>query len=391
MTQMPSLGHPVYRDMPTTIFEQMSARARETGAINLGQGFPEGPGPRDVLQAAADALLTRSSQYPPMPGLAELRGAVAAHYARHQGLDLSPQEVIVTSGATEAIAASLLALVRPDDEVLMLAPLYDAYLPLVERAGGVAKVVKLTPPDWRVTRDALEAAITPRTRILLMNNPVNPTGIVLRDAELALLAELCVAHDLIALCDEVWEQTVYDGIPHRPLIGFPGMRDRTVKIGSAGKIFSVTGWKVGWMCAAPPIATLLGRAHQFLTFTTPPGLQWAVAEGLDYPDTWFDAQRDAYQASRDRLAAGLQAAGYVVCPSGATWFLSIDLPASGIALDDVTFCNRIIDEAGVAAIPISAFYPEEPVTHLVRLCFSKTDETLDQAIGRLAAFRATLG
>lgn len=391
MTHTPSLGHPVYRDMPTTIFEHMSARARETGAINLGQGFPEGPGPRDLLQAAADALLTRSSQYPPMPGLAELRAAVAAHYARHQGLDLSPQEVIVTSGATEAIAASLLALVKPGDEVLMLAPLYDAYLPLVERVGGVAKVVKLTPPHWRVTREALEAAITPRTRILLMNNPVNPTGIVLRDAELALLAELCVAHDLIAICDEVWEQTVYDGIPHRPLIGFPGMRDRTVKIGSAGKIFSVTGWKVGWMCAAPAIATLLARAHQFLTFTTPPGLQWAVAEGLGYPDTWFDAQRDAYQASRDRLAAGLQAAGYVVQPSGATWFLSIDLPASGIALDDATFCNRIIDEAGVAAIPISAFYPQEPVTHLVRLCFSKTDETLDQAIGRLAAFRETLG
>ncbi|KMS53842.1 aminotransferase [Sphingobium cupriresistens] len=390
MTSAP-LGHPVYRDMPTTIFEHMSARARETGAINLGQGFPEGPGPRAVLQAAAEALLTKSSQYPPMAGLPELRSAIADHYARHQQCDLSPQEVIVTSGATEAIAASLLALVKPGDEVLMLAPLYDAYLPLVERVGGVAKVVTLTPPDWRVTREALSAAITPRTRILLMNNPVNPTGIVLRAAELALLADLCVAHDLIAICDEVWEQTVYDGIPHRPLIAFPGMRDRTVKIGSAGKIFSVTGWKVGWMCAAPPIATLLARAHQFLTFTTPPGLQWAVAEGLAYPDAWFSEQRAAYQASRDRLAAGLAAAGYVVQPSAATWFLSIDLPASGIALDDVAFCNRIIDEAGVAAIPISAFYPADPVTHLVRLCFSKTNQTLDQAIARLSAFRATLG
>ncbi len=390
MTRAP-LGHPVYRDMPTTIFEHMSARARETGAINLGQGFPEGPGPRAVLHAAADALLTRSSQYPPMAGLPELRTAVADHYASHQQLDLSPQDVIVTSGATEAIAASLLALVKPGDEILMLAPLYDAYLPLVERAGGVAKVVTLTPPDWRVTREALAAAITPRTRILLMNNPVNPTGIVLRDAELALLADLCVAHDLIAICDEVWEQTVFDGVPHRPLMAFPGMRDRTVKIGSAGKIFSVTGWKVGWMCATPPIATLLARAHQFLTFTTPPNLQWAVAEGLAYPDAWFADQRAAYQASRDRLSAGLAAAGYVVQPCAATWFLSIDLPASGIALDDVTFCNRIIDEAGVAAIPISAFYPADPVTHLVRLCFSKTDRTLDQAIERLAAFRATLG
>ncbi|WP_298394177.1 aminotransferase [Sphingobium sp.] len=391
MTDTYSPGHPVYRDMPTTIFEHMSARARETGAINLGQGFPEGPGPQEVLQAAADALLTKSSQYPPMPGLMELRSAIAGHYARHQQIDLNPQEVIVTSGATEAIAASLLALVKPGDEVLMLAPLYDAYLPLVERVGGVAKVVRLTPPDWRVTRDALQAAIGPRTRILLMNNPVNPAGIVLRDEELALLAELCVAHDLTAICDEVWEQTVYDGVAHRPLIGFPGMRDRTVKIGSAGKVFSVTGWKVGWMCAAPPIATLLARAHQFLTFTTPPNLQWAVAQGLSWPDDWLNDQRAAYQASRDRLAAGLEKAGYVVRPSGATWFLSIDLTASGIALDDVTFCNRIIDEAGVAAIPISAFYPSDPVTHLVRLCFAKTDATLDQAIDRLAAFRAALG
>lgn len=391
MTSPSPLGHPVYRDMPTTIFEHMSARARETGAINLGQGFPEGAGPPDILQAAADALLSKSSQYPPMPGLIALRSAIAAHYARHQHLDLTPQEVIVTSGATEAIAASLLALVQPGDEVLMLAPLYDAYLPLVERAGGVAKVVKLTPPDWRVTHDALTAAIGPRTRLLLMNNPVNPTGIVLRPEELALLADLCVAHDLIAICDEVWEQTVYDGAAHQPLIGFPGMRDRTVKIGSAGKVFSVTGWKVGWMCAAPPIATLLARAHQFLTFTTPPNLQWAVAEGLGWPDDWLDNQRAAHQASRDRLAKGLEQAGYVVLPSGATWFLSIDLPASGIAMDDVTFCNRIIEEAGVAAIPISAFYPADPVTHLVRLCFAKTDATLDQAIERLAAFRAALG
>jgi aspartate/methionine/tyrosine aminotransferase len=391
MTASTPLGHPVYRDMPTTIFEHMSARARETGAINLGQGFPEGPGPQEVLQAAADALLTQSSQYPPMPGLLELRTAIATHYARSQQINLTQQEIIVTSGATEAIAASLLALVQPGDEVLMLAPLYDAYLPLVERVGGVAKLVKLTPPDWRVSREALEAAITPKTRILLMNNPVNPTGIVLREEELALLADMCVAHDLIAICDEVWEESVYDGLPHRPLIGLPGMRDRTVKIGSAGKIFSVTGWKVGWMCAAPPIATLLARAHQFLTFTTPPNLQWAVAEGLGWPEDWLNDQRAAYQASRDRLAAGLEKAGYVVQPSGATWFLSIDLPASGIALDDVTFCNRIIEEAGVAAIPISAFYPQDPVTHLVRLCFSKTDETLDQAIERLAAFRARLG
>ncbi|AEG49568.1 Kynurenine--oxoglutarate transaminase [Sphingobium chlorophenolicum L-1] len=385
------LGHPVYRDMSTTIFEKMSARARETGAINLGQGFPDSQGPEEILRAAAGALLSRSNQYPPMAGLAELREAVATHYARHQGLDLSAQEVIVTSGATEAIADSLLALVRPGDEVLVLAPLYDAYLPLVERAGGVARVLRLTPPEWRIGRGALEAAVSANTRFLLMNNPVNPTGIALRDEELALLAECCVEHDLIAICDEVWEHVTFDGVGHRPLMGFPGMRERTVKIGSAGKIFSVTGWKVGWMCAAPAIATLLARAHQFVTFTTPPALQWAVAEGLGKPESWFAAMRDGYRASRDRLAAGLREAGYVVNTSAATWFVTVDLSASGIDMEDVTFCERIVDEAGVAAIPISAFYPADPVTHLVRLCFSKADEVLDEAVARLATFRASLG
>ncbi|BBD99071.1 pyridoxal phosphate-dependent aminotransferase [Sphingobium amiense] len=383
-------GHPVFRDMPTTIFEHMSARARTSGAINLGQGFPESAGPREVLAAAAQAMLERSSQYPPMPGLPELRAAVADHYARHQALNLASEEVIVTSGATEALAASLLALVRPGDEVLMFAPLYDAYLPLVERAGGVAKVLRLAPPRWSLDRAALEAAIGPRTRFILLNNPLNPAGAVLREEELALLADLCVAHDLIAICDEVWEHMVFDGAAHRPLMAFPGMRDRTVKIGSAGKIFSVTGWKVGWMCAAPPLAVLLARAHQFLTFTTPPALQWACAQALAWSADWFDNQRAAYRASRDRLAAGLGAAGYAVLPGAGTWFLSIDLPASGIAMDDRTFCDRIVEEAGVAAIPVSAFYPAHPVTHLVRLCFCKSDAMLDEAVARLAASRISL-
>lgn len=387
---MNDTGHPVYRDMPTTIFEAMSALARETGAINLGQGFPDAPGDPAILKAAADALLTKSNQYPPMAGLPELRAAVATHYAVHQGLDLDPQEVIVTSGATEAIAAALLALVRPGDEVLLLAPLYDAYLPLVERAGGIAKMVALSPPDWTITRAALEAAVGPRTRFLLLNNPVNPTGAVLDEKTLALLAQFCVAHHLIAICDEVWEQVVFDGRVHRPLMAQPGMRDRAVKIGSAGKIFALTGWKVGWMCAAPALATLLGRAHQFLTFTTPPNLQWAVAQGLGLPMDWFDAQRRAMQASRDRLIAGLRAGGYVPLPSGATWFVCVDLAASGIALDDVTFCERAPAEAGVVAIPLSAFYPDGSVRHLVRLCFCKGDDVIDEAVERLAAFRAAI-
>lgn len=373
--------------MPTTIFERMSALARETGAINLGQGFPDAPGDAEILQAAAHALLTKSNQYPPSSGLPELRAAVADFYTAHQGLHLTPAGVIVTSGATEAIAASLLALVRPGDEVLLLAPLYDAYLPLVERAGGVARVVRMMPPDWRISRAMLEAQIGPRTRFVLLNNPVNPTGAVMRDEALALLAEVCVAHDLIAICDEVWEQVVLDGAVHRPLMAQPGMCERTVKIGSAGKIFALTGWKVGWMCAAPPLAALLGRAHQFLTFTTPPNLQWAVAEGLARPAAWFDAQKTAAQASRDRLVAGLRAGGYAVLDGAATWFVCVDLAASGIAMDDVTFCDRIPQEAGVVAIPISAFYPDAAVTHLVRLCWCKGDAVIDEAVARLAAFR----
>ncbi|CAN5381301.1 aminotransferase [soil metagenome] len=382
--------NPVYAAMGTTIFEQMSALARQTNAINLGQGFPEAQGPADLLEAAGRALLERSNQYPPMAGLPELRQAIADHYARHQALDLSAGEVIVTSGATEALAASLLALIAPGDEVLLFQPLYDAYLPLVERAGGVARLARLEPPHWRITTAMLAEAITPRTRLLVLNSPLNPTGTMTSAEELAMLADACVKNDLIAICDDVWEHVVFDGQRHMPLIAQPGMRERTVKIGSAGKIFSLTGWKVGWMCAAPPIALLLGRAHQFLTFTTPPNLQWAVAEGLAKDDAWFGAMRNDYQRSRDRLAKGLHDAGYAVLPNTATWFLSVDLAASGITMDDVEFCERLIREAGVAAIPMSAFYAESPLRHIVRLCFAKSDATLDAGLERLAGFRRTL-
>jgi aspartate/methionine/tyrosine aminotransferase len=382
--------NPVYARMGTTIFEAMSARARSTGAINLGQGFPEAQGPADILNAAARALVEKSNQYPPMIGLPELRQAVADHYAASQGLDLSADEVIVTSGATEALAAALLALVGPGDEVILFQPLYDAYLPLVERAGGVAKLVRLSPPDWRITADMLEAAWSPRTKLLLLNSPLNPSASIAGPEELSAIARFCVERDVTAICDEVWEELVFDGQAHRPLIAEPGMRERTVKIGSAGKMFALTGWKVGWMCAAPELARGLSKAHQFLTFTTPPALQWAAAYGLGKEHSWFDRERAVFQRSRDRLAAGLAEAGYVTLPSAATYFLSIDLTASGIDMDDVTFCDRIIDEAGVAAIPVSAFYAEDPVTNVVRLCFAKSDETLDAAIQRLAAFRKSI-
>ncbi|MET0248542.1 MAG: aminotransferase [Sphingobium sp.] len=383
-------GHPVYRDMEASIFERMSALARETGAINLGQGFPDAPGPTDVLAAAAEALLTRSNQYPPMAGLPELREAVAAHYAAHQGLGVEPADIVVTAGATEAIAASLLALIQPGDEVLVFAPLYDAYLPLIARAGGVAKVISLPPPDWRITAQALAQAIGPRTRFMIVNSPNNPTGVVLDDETLALLAQTCLAYDLIAICDEVWEHVTKPGVRHRSLMTLPGMAARTVKIGSAGKIFALTGWKVGWACAAQPLARLVMRAHQYLSFTTPPNLQWAVAQGLSKPADWFEDQRGATTASRDRLVGGLTKAGFVLLPASATWFVLVDLPASGIMISDIDFCERSAREAGVAAVPISTFYPADPVAGLVRLCFTKSNDVLDEAVARLAAFRQRL-
>lgn len=379
--------NPVYAALGTTIFETMSARARANGAINLGQGFPDGEGCVPVIRAAAEALTARSNQYPPMAGLAELREAIAAHYARHQQLDLSLDEVIVTSGATEAIAASFTALIAPGDEVILIQPLYDAYLPLVQRAGGVAKLARLEPGSWRLTRAALEAAAGPRTRLIVVNNPVNPAGAMLSRQELADLAAFCVERDLIAVCDEVWEHVVYDGARHTPLMAMPGMRDRTIKIGSAGKIFALTGWKVGWMCAAPAVAAVLARAHQFMTFSTAPNLQWAVAQGLETQDAWITQSVAGFQRSRDRLAAGLTASGYRVLPSAATWFLSVDLAASGIALEDTVFCERLVERAGVAAIPVSAFYADAPATHLARLCFAKADNVLDAAIERMDAAR----
>ncbi|MET3709672.1 aspartate/methionine/tyrosine aminotransferase [Sphingomonas trueperi] len=382
--------NPIYSSMGTTIFEAMSARARANGAINLGQGFADGRGPEPVLEAAARAVLEKSNQYPPMAGLPELRQAVADHYARHQALNLAAEEVIVTSGATEALAAALFALIEPGDEVLCFQPLYDAYVPLIRRAGGVPRFVRLSPPEWRIERTALEAAVTPKTRLILLNNPLNPAATMTSAEDLAMLADFCVAHDLTAICDEVWEHVTFDGARHLPLIGFPGMRERTVKIGSAGKIFALTGFKVGWMCAAPPLARVMAKAHQFLTFTTPPNLQWAVAEGLATQDHWVQDARHRFQAGRDRLAAGLRDAGFAVLPSAATYFLSVDLAASGLAMDDVTFSERLVDEAKVATIPVSAFYAEDPVTNVVRFCFVKEDAVLDEALARVKAWRTAL-
>lgn len=379
--------HPVYASMGMTIFEEMSGLARELGAINLGQGFPDDQGPAELRAAAARALEDRSNQYPPMAGVPELRAAVAGFYRRHQSLELESSQVIVTSGATEAIAAAILAIVRPGDEVLVFAPAYDAYAPLVRRAGGTPVIVALSPPDWAYDRARIEAAITPRTRALLLNDPLNPTGSVADETALTMLADICVAHDLIAICDEVWEHVRFDGKRHRSLLSFPGMADRAVKIGSAGKIFGLTGWKIGWMCAAPELAALVSRAHQFLTFTTPPALQYAVAEGLARDDL-AAARLDEWTQGRARLLDGLREAGFVTLPNAATWFSCVDLAASGLAMDDRTFARRALHEAGVASIPVSAFFEEEAPSSIVRLCHCKGADMLDEAVARLARFRA---
>jgi aspartate/methionine/tyrosine aminotransferase len=380
--------NPIYAALPTTIFTVMSGLAREHDAINLGQGFPDEPGPEAIRARAAEAVLNGDNQYPPMQGLPELRQAVARHYARAQGLDLDWQrEVTVTSGATEALACAFLALVEPGDEVVLFQPMYDSYLPMVRRAGGVAKFVRLEPPHWRFDRAALEEAFSPRTRLVVLNSPLNPAASVCPAEDLAVLAEFCVRFDAIAVCDEVWEQVVFDGARHLPLIALPGMRERCVKIGSAGKLFALTGWKVGFMCAAPALTSVLAKAHQFLTFTTPPNLQAAVAWGLDNSADWFAAMPAALARSRDRLAGALARQGFAVLPSAGTYFLNVDLAASGVAEDDMSFCLRAVKEAGVAAIPVSPFYEQKAVTSVIRLCFAKRDDTLDEGARRLARAR----
>ena len=374
----------LFANLPTTVFEVMSSLARETGAINLGQGFPDDPGPEDVRRAAADAVLNGYNQYPSMMGIPELRSGIAAHYRHWQGVDLDANtEVMVTSGATEALAGAILGIVEPGDEVVLFEPMYDAYLPLVRLAGGVPKFVTLQPPHFRLTEEALAKAFSPKTKAVVFNNPLNPTATVFSDEDLNLLAAFCRKFDAIAISDEVWEHVVFDGHRHQPILGLEGMRDRSVKIGSAGKIFSLTGWKVGFVCAAPHIMKVLAKSHQFLTFTTAPNLQAAVAYGLAKDDSYFEDMRKTFARSRDRFTDGLRSLGFDVIPSQGTYFVNIDITPLG-ETDDVAFCRRLVTEHGVAAIPVSAFYAEGAVKNVVRFCFAKKDSTLDAGLERLA-------
>jgi aspartate/methionine/tyrosine aminotransferase len=382
--------NPLYETMATSVFERMSLLAAEHRAVNLGQGFPDFGWPEPILEAAARALLEQSNQYAPSRGLPALRDAVASHYRRHHGIDLDPASVCVTSGATEAIAAAVLATVEPGDEVVIFTPAYDAYAPLIRRAGGKPVEVALQPPEWRIDQAALEAAVTARTRAMIFNNPHNPTGRLFDAAELQAVASVAIEHGLIVISDEVWEHILLDGGMFAPLAALPGMAERTIKVGSAGKIFSLTGWKVGWLVADPALASIVARAHQFLTFATAPNLQAAVAYGLDQGDPWLAPMRQRFQAARDRLSSGLRDAGYTVLDSASTYFLGVDLAASGIDADDETFASTAVAQAGVAVIPLSAFAERDPPRYLVRLCFAKRDETIESGIAAMAQAKRLL-
>ncbi|GAA3813344.1 pyridoxal phosphate-dependent aminotransferase [Streptomyces chiangmaiensis] len=376
----------------TTIFAEMSALAVSTGSINLGQGFPDTDGPEEIREAAVRALREgHGNQYPPGPGIPELRTAVAAHQQRRYGLSYDPDtEVLVTAGATEAIAASLLALLEPGDEVIAFEPYYDSYAACIAMAGGRRVPVTLRPhhedaAGFRLDLDELRDAVTDRTRLLLINTPHNPTGTVLTREELRAIADLAVERDLLVVTDEVYEHLVFDDAEHLPLATFPGMRERTVTIGSAGKTFSFTGWKVGWVTAPPGLVTAVRSAKQFLTYVASGPFQYAVAEALALPDTYFEAFRADMRAKRDLLATGLAQAGFEVFRPAGTYFITTDIRPLGEA-DGFAFCRALPERAGVVAIPNAVFYDHrEAGAPFVRFAFCQRAEVLEEAVQRLKA------
>ena len=374
--------------MGTTIFAEMSALATETGAVNLGQGFPDTDGPREIAQLAADAILAgRGNQYPPGPGIPELRHAIAWHQKRCYGLEYDPgSEILVTAGATEAVAAAMLALVEPGDEVIALEPYYDSYAANIAMAGGVRVPVTLRPPDFRLDLDALRAAVTPRTRLILLNSPHNPTGTVLTRAELTAIAELARSADLLVVSDEVYEHLAFDG-EHVPIASLPGMRERTVTISSAGKTFSFTGWKIGWVMASPELVTAVKTTKQFLTYVSGGPFQYAVAEALRMPDAYFTGLRDDLRHKRDLMCAGLAEVGFEVYRPAGTYFITTDIRPFG-ETDGVAFCRDLPRRAGVVAVPSAVFYDDKQAgASQVRFAFCKRTHVLEEALTRLARLR----
>jgi aspartate/methionine/tyrosine aminotransferase len=371
----------------TTVFEVMSRLAIETGSINLGQGFPDDRGPDPVLEQAASALYDPPNQYPPMLGVPELRQAVAAHGKRFYDLDIDWQtETMVSTGATEGLAACFFGLIEPGDEVILIEPLYDCYLPIIRRAGGIPKLVTIRPPDWSLDLNALREAFSEKTKLLLINTPQNPASKVYTRAELEAIAGLVKEFDAIAICDEVYEHMAFDGRDHIPLMTLPGMRERTIRIGSAGKTFSLTGWKVGYLTGPETLMRAVSKAHQFLVFTTAPNLQRAVAFGLGQDDAYFNGLNQSMRAKRDRLSEALdKIPGFDPAPCQGTYFLFVDIAGTGFDGSDVDFCRHITTEAGVTAVPVSAFYQEGGPETFIRFCFAKQDKILDEAAAKLAA------
>ncbi len=368
----------------TTIFAEMSALALATGAINLGQGFPDTDGPREVADAAVAAIRAGHNQYPPGLGIADLRLAVAEHQKRFYDLDFDPDtEVLITAGATEAIAAVMLSLLEPGDEVVLFEPYYDSHIAGIAMAGAERRLVTLRPPHYRFDPDELAAAIGPRTRMIVVNSPHNPTGKVFDREELEFIAELCREHDLLAVTDEVYEHLAYDG-EHIPLVSLPGMRERTISVSSGGKTFSFTGWKIGWVCAKPELRDAVTAAKQFLTFVNGAPFQHAIAVGLRLGDDYFDGLRANLMARRDQLSDGLAAAGFEVYRPAGTYFVTADVRPLGFD-DGMALCRKLPELCGVVAVPSVVFYDnEDEGRHLVRFAFCKRPEVLDEAVERLA-------
>ena len=391
MTRVPYLSARL-QGFGTTVFAEMSALAVATGSVNLGQGFPDYPGPPEVLDVARAAIGTADDQYPPGPGRPELREAIAAHVRRFQGLTYAPaDEVLVTAGATEALTAALLALLDPGDEVVLFEPMYDSYAAGVAMAGGVTRPVPLHPPAdgqgrWTFDAEELRAAVTPRTKLLLVNTPHNPTGKVFTREELATLAALAISSDLLVLTDEVYEHLVFDGTRHISMAALPGMRERTLVVGSAGKTFNVTGWKIGWICGPPPLVTAVRTAKQFLTYVNGGPFQPAVAAGLALPDAYFAGVARDLQYRRDVLVRGLADAGLPVISPEATYFATVDVRGVQPDGDGLAFCRSLPERAGVVAIPTAVFYDPAHAhlgRHLVRFAFCKSDAVLGDAVERL--------
>ena len=380
----------VFDGLGTTVFTVMSGLAAENNAINLGQGFPDIDGPEEIRAEAARRIIEGPNQYPPMAGVPELRRAVADHDKRFYGLEYDWQsEVLVTSGATEALTDCIMALLNPGDEAILIQPSYDCYLPIIEQSGATVCILTLKPPHWSFTAEDLDAVFSDRTKLIVLNTPMNPAGKVFSRQELELIATGLEAHDAYAVCDEVYEHLTFDGLPHVSLATVPGMRDRCLRIGSAGKTFSLTGWKVGYISGPERLIATVSKAHQFVTFTTPPALQYAIALGLEQSDDYYDQLAGDLQRKRDHLKETLEGIGLPVLPCQGTYFLTGDIAKFGFNGSDYDFCKYITTEAKVAAVPLSVFYhpstQDKPST-LIRFCFCKKDEVMTEAADRLQRF-----